>query len=132
MPFLTATAELGSSRTTGKQHVVHVRNGERSLVVAGNLSRHQAEELAGRLNALFSDRPQFPPTCASCGTALLQPPSGRPRRYCSPACSQAAYRKRRKRATLQGGPEPADASGPKENGGGARDHTYVRYPRKGG
>ena len=95
MPFLTAIPELGSSRVPGKQHIVRIRNGERSVVATANLSKRQAEELADRLNDLFTDRTQLFSPCASCGAALLQPPTGRPRKYCSPACSQAAYRNRR-------------------------------------
>jgi hypothetical protein len=95
VPFLTAIPELGSSRVPGKQHIVRIRNGERSAVATANLSKRQAEELADRLNDLFTDRPQLFSPCASCGAALLQPPTGRPRKYCSPACSQAAYRNRR-------------------------------------
>jgi AcrR family transcriptional regulator len=33
--------------------------------------------------------------CAVCGTAVVQPASGRPRAYCSQACRQRAYRDRR-------------------------------------
>ncbi|MGV9504779.1 hypothetical protein [Streptomyces tendae] len=46
----------------------------------------------------------FQPVCAACARPLpaplvstLQPRSGRPRRYCSNACRQKAYRARRKR-----------------------------------
>ncbi|MGQ4511839.1 TetR/AcrR family transcriptional regulator C-terminal domain-containing protein [Streptomyces sp. DW26H14] len=35
-----------------------------------------------------------PPACAVCGTAVPVPARGRPRRYCSPACRQRAYRRR--------------------------------------
>jgi AcrR family transcriptional regulator len=35
-----------------------------------------------------------PPVCAVCGTAVPSPARGRPRRYCSPACRQRAYRTR--------------------------------------
>lgn len=30
--------------------------------------------------------------CARCGTAISQRATGRPRRFCSPACKQTAYR----------------------------------------
>ncbi len=74
MPFLTAIPELGSSRVPGKQHIVRIRNGERSVVATANLSKRQAEELADRLNDLFTDRPQLFSPCASCGAALLSRP----------------------------------------------------------
>ncbi len=57
-----------------------------------------AETLADRLNELFSERPRMfdrDRMCAVCKEPLAQPPTGRPRKYCSPACSQAAYRRRR-------------------------------------
>jgi len=34
-------------------------------------------------------------TCQSCGGPVQQPQSGRPRAYCSRACQQRAYRKRK-------------------------------------
>jgi hypothetical protein len=42
---------------------------------------------------LLDDDPS-PPDCQNCATALTQPKTGRPRRYCSPACRQADYRAR--------------------------------------
>lgn len=30
--------------------------------------------------------------CASCGEALTQPPTGRPRKFCGEACKKRAYR----------------------------------------
>jgi hypothetical protein len=38
-----------------------------------------------------SDVSVTPPGCAACGSPL---PAGRSRRFCSPACRQAAYRRR--------------------------------------
>ncbi|RJL27171.1 TetR/AcrR family transcriptional regulator [Bailinhaonella thermotolerans] len=35
--------------------------------------------------------------CRECGTAVTQPSSGRPREYCSRACRQRAYRRRKSR-----------------------------------
>jgi hypothetical protein len=40
------------------------------------------------------DKDPSPPDCQNCATALVQPKTGRPRRYCSPACRQADYRAR--------------------------------------
>jgi hypothetical protein len=42
--------------------------------------------------ALDPDAPA-PPCCATCGDLLPEPPpSGRPRRYCSPECRPSSYR----------------------------------------
>ncbi len=51
----------------------------------------QAEELlsiCSQLMALMLDDPA-PPECQTCATPLIQPATGRPRRFCSPACRQA-------------------------------------------
>jgi endogenous inhibitor of DNA gyrase (YacG/DUF329 family) len=45
------------------------------------------------LYALMVDDPN-PPECVHCETALIQPDTGRPRRFCSDACRQADYRER--------------------------------------
>jgi endogenous inhibitor of DNA gyrase (YacG/DUF329 family) len=45
------------------------------------------------LYALMVDDPN-PPECVHCATALIQPDTGRPRRFCSDACRQADYRER--------------------------------------
>jgi endogenous inhibitor of DNA gyrase (YacG/DUF329 family) len=47
-----------------------------------------------------------PPECIRCGTALVQPDTGRPRRFCSDACRQAEYRER-----MAGGDEQPDVIG---------------------
>jgi hypothetical protein len=42
-----------------------------------------------------------PTGCAMCGKALVQPPTGRPRRYCGPVCRRAAeYELRRVQSLL--------------------------------
>jgi hypothetical protein len=35
--------------------------------------------------------------CSQCGGAVVQPATGRPRRHCSAACKQRAYRRRKAR-----------------------------------
>ncbi len=40
------------------------------------------------------DKDPSPPECENCATPISQPRTGRPRRYCSPACRQADYRAR--------------------------------------
>lgn len=35
-------------------------------------------------------------TCARCPAPIVQPPTGRPRKFCSDACKVAAYRHRRR------------------------------------
>lgn len=46
------------------------------------------------------------PMCLVCGKPLVQPETGRPRRFCSSACRQKDYRERQKW-------EEAGAEGPK-------------------
>ena len=41
-------------------------------------------------------------SCEHCGAALGQASKGRPRRFCSPACKQAAYRSRVTKGTRTG------------------------------
>ena len=38
--------------------------------------------------------PYLDQKCASCGVPIQQPRTGRPRRYCSPRCKKADYRRR--------------------------------------
>jgi hypothetical protein len=73
----------------------------------GNLSTEQFKEICDiteRLWSLMLEDP-FPPECQYCGetlagqssrSSLLEEPqsTGRPRRYCSDKCRQAAYRER--------------------------------------
>jgi endogenous inhibitor of DNA gyrase (YacG/DUF329 family) len=51
------------------------------------------DSIVWRLWDLMEQDPA-PPECQNCATALTQPKTGRPRRYCSPACRQADYRAR--------------------------------------
>jgi endogenous inhibitor of DNA gyrase (YacG/DUF329 family) len=39
-------------------------------------------------------------TCMECGTAVMQPATGRPRMYCSKPCKQAAFRRSRSVAKM--------------------------------
>jgi hypothetical protein len=39
------------------------------------------------------DKDPSPPECENCATALVQAPTGRPRRYCSDACRQQDARR---------------------------------------
>jgi endogenous inhibitor of DNA gyrase (YacG/DUF329 family) len=69
---------------------------ERADSVGHGLNVEQFELLAkitDDLYALMVDDPN-PPECVHCGTALIQPDTGRPRRFCSDACRQADYRER--------------------------------------
>jgi hypothetical protein len=91
---LVATPELGSSRQPGKQWTVRVRRGPAGVVASWGLARRDAEALAERLNELFNDRLGLAPTCTVCGLPIAQASTGRPRLYCSAACSQGAYRAR--------------------------------------
>jgi hypothetical protein len=55
-----------------------------------NLTKDQADALdriAEELWVLLTNDPA-PPECQNCATALVQAPTGRPRRYCSDACRQ--------------------------------------------
>ena len=66
MALVTAVAELGSSRTPGRQWVVSLRHNDgRRLVISGNLSQGNAEHLAERANELLDDRACTAPTPAS-------------------------------------------------------------------
>ena len=95
MALVTATAELGSSRTPGRQWVVSLkRNDGRRLVIAGNLSQANAEHLAERVNELLDDRPGLARSCLTCDKPIDQPTTGRPRLYCSDACKHVAHRNR--------------------------------------
>jgi hypothetical protein len=53
-----------------------------------------AEEMHQRIaRALRADAAATPDgACASCGNALTQPATGRPREYCGGACKKRAYR----------------------------------------
>jgi endogenous inhibitor of DNA gyrase (YacG/DUF329 family) len=69
---------------------------ERAASVGHGLNVGQFEALAKMTNDLYAlmvDDPN-PPECVQCGTALVQPDTGRPRRFCSDACRQADYRER--------------------------------------
>lgn len=95
MSLVTATAELGSSRTPGRQWVVHLRAEDgRCLVITANLSQRNAEHMAERVNELLSGRPALPGTCAVCDKPISQPRTGRQRLYCSDACKHVAHRRR--------------------------------------
>jgi hypothetical protein len=70
---------------------------ERADSVGHGLNVEQFELLAKITDDLYArmvDDPN-PPECIHCGTALIQPDPGRPRRFCSDACRQADYRERR-------------------------------------
>jgi hypothetical protein len=69
---------------------------ERAHSVGHGLNVEQFELLAkitDDLYALMVDDPN-PPECVHCDTTLIQPDTGRPRRFCSDACRQADYRER--------------------------------------
>jgi hypothetical protein len=69
---------------------------ERAESVGHGLNVEQFEVLAKIIHDLYAlvvDDPN-PPECVHCGTALIQPDTGRPRRFCSDACRQADYRDR--------------------------------------
>jgi hypothetical protein len=69
---------------------------ERAESIGHGLNVEQFELLAkitDDLYALMVDDPN-PPECVHCGTTLIQPDTGRPRRFCSDACRQADYRER--------------------------------------
>ena len=94
--------QLGSSRHPGKQWTVRVRRGPAGVVASWGLARRDAEELAERLNELFNERPGLAPQATVCDLPIAQAsPTGRPRLYCSAACSQGAYL-----ARLRQGAEP--------------------------
>jgi hypothetical protein len=67
---------------------------ERAESIGHGLNVEQFELLAkitDGLYALMVDDPN-PPECVHCGTTLIQPDTGRPRRFCgSDACRQADY-----------------------------------------
>jgi hypothetical protein len=96
MALVTATAEIGSSRTPGRQWIVSLRRNDdgRRLVIVANLSQVNAEHLAERANEFFDDRPGLARTCAVCDKPIAQPGTGRPRMYCSDACKHVAHRDR--------------------------------------
>lgn len=68
----------------------------RQVAIPHGMTEDQWNEVvavADRLWRLIVDDPA-PPACMTCATALVQPATGRPRRYCSAACRQADYRDR--------------------------------------
>lgn len=107
MTFLTALYELGGSSTLpgrwnltltkttpdpkhrGPEHATTER-----IVLSTGLTKDQAEKLADQLNDFLTDRPTTFDTCEICDSPISQPTTGRPRKYCSAACSQIAYRHR--------------------------------------
>lgn len=69
---------------------------ERAESIGHGLNVEQFEvlvKITEDLYALMVDDPS-PPECVHCGAALIQPDTGRPRRFCSDACRQADYRER--------------------------------------
>jgi len=54
---------------------------------------HAVQQIADALWRLMNDDPA-PPECQTCATGLVQPTTGRPRRYCSDACRSADARSR--------------------------------------
>jgi len=64
--------------------------------VGHGLTADQAQaliEIEAKLWQLMVTDPA-PPECQNCATALVQAPTGRPRRYCSTACRSAHARAR--------------------------------------
>ena len=69
---------------------------ERAESIGHGLNVEQFEALVRITEDLYTlmvDDPN-PPECVHCGTALTQPDTGRPRRFCTDACRQAEYRER--------------------------------------
>lgn len=73
-------------------------------LLGGSLAMERGRRVPGRMVALASDALRPPNvtktelrnvTCEVCGTPLKPSGSGRPARYCSPACRQKAHRRRR-------------------------------------
>jgi hypothetical protein len=109
MTFLTAIVELGSSRTPPTQwnltltrttpdpeHRGPTYATTARYTLTTGLTRKDAEDLADRLNEFLTGQYlREYQTCAYCNDEITQPATGRPRKYCSPACSQAAYRERK-------------------------------------
>lgn len=93
MDSLLASAEISSSRDTRKQWNLIISRGPERIIVA-TYSRRNAEALADRLNELFTERPQLVASCEHCDMPIGVAPTGRPRRYCSDACRQAAWKLR--------------------------------------
>lgn len=95
MDSLLASAELSSSRDTRRQWNLIISRGVERIIVA-TYSRRNAETLADRLNELFTERPELLTSCEHCDMPIGVAPTGRPRRYCSDACRQAAWKLRRR------------------------------------
>ncbi len=69
---------------------------EIAAAMGHGLNATQARDLVditNRLWNLMSEDPS-PPDCQNCATALTQPATGRPRRFCSDACRSADARAR--------------------------------------
>lgn len=93
MDSLLAHAEISSSRDTRQQWNLIISRGSERIIVA-TYSRRNAEALADRLNELFTERPELLTSCEHCDMPVGVAPMGRPRRYCSDACRQAAWKLR--------------------------------------
>lgn len=68
----------------------------RQVAIPHGMTEDQWNEIvavAERLWLLMTQDPA-PPECQECATPLIQPATGRPRRYCSNACRQAGFRSR--------------------------------------
>lgn len=69
------------------------------LVIGGHghgMNEDQKTDLAAVTRLLWGllDNDPAPPMCENCATPLIQPATGRPRRYCSDACRQQDARAR--------------------------------------
>ncbi len=63
---------------------------EIAAAIGHGLSAEQAQALVEVTQTLFHlmVTDPSPPECQNCATALVQAPTGRPRRYCTDACRQ--------------------------------------------
>jgi hypothetical protein len=94
---ILVSAEMGSATSRsrpGRRHIVRLRRGARSVIVASSLGEVAATRLAEQITELFADPSPQPLSCESCTAPLAPASTGRPPRFCSAACRQAAYRSR--------------------------------------
>lgn len=69
---------------------------EIARLIGHGFTASQLVDLTRAASILWSVMTQdpAPPECQTCATPLIQPATGRPRRYCSAACRQADFRDR--------------------------------------
>ncbi len=87
---------LNRATTDGPDDLVDELADVLAILSSDDLERlhDSASTLMARIEQMWADRDD-PTECETCATPISRDDFGRPRKYCSDACRQAAYRRRR-------------------------------------